>query len=257
MKTKNILHFLNRTLFKTAILLLLLPACELSDKAGKTSDDPYNGIRKGYRKDGTLLSAVSYKDSVRHGVAKNYYRDGTLKIKMTYDKGIKHGDAITYYEDGDVYQVTPFVNGKREGIQKRYYPGNKLMAEIPFKDNEQVPGLKEYNKDGRLITKEERIVFRLVDKTAFENRFELHMQLSDKARNAQFTREVIKENGEPDFTVGLISEGGTAMLEYYVRPGQSLMQKVHIIAKRKTRLGNTEVFRGQYNLAVENTKRFY
>lgn len=252
----NTLHFLRHALFKTAILLLLLPACELSDNAGKASDDPYNGIRKGYRKDGTLISAVTYKDSVRHGIAKNYYRDGTVKLKMTYVNGIKHGDAITYYEDGDIYQVTPFVNGKREGIQKRYYPDNKLMAEIPFKDNEQIPGLKEYSKDGRLLTKEERIVFRLVDKTAFENKFELHMQLSDKARNAQFTREVRKENGDLDFTAGLISEGGKAMLEYYVRPGTLLMQKVHIVAKRKTRLGNTEVFRGQYNLALENTKRF-
>ena len=256
MRKKNALQFLRCALFKTAILLLMLPACELTDRAGKEPDDPYNGIRRGYRKDGTLISAVTYKDSVRHGIAKNFYRDGTVKLKMTYVNGIKHGDAITYYENGDIYQVTPFINGKREGIQKRYYPGNILMAKVPFQNNNQVPGLKEYNKDGRLITKNERIVFRLVDKTAFENKFELHIQLSDNARNARFYREVIKENGEVDYTIGLVSEGGRAMLEYYVPPRHSLMKTVNITAKRRTRLGNTEVFRSRYNLAVENTKRF-
>ncbi|MFW5707128.1 MAG: toxin-antitoxin system YwqK family antitoxin [Bacteroidota bacterium] len=237
-------------------IFLLAAACNTIPDAGKMPEDPYNGVRKSYRKDGTLISSVTYKDSIRHGLARNYYRDGTVKLELHYENGKKHGEAVTYYENGDVYQVTPYINGSREGIQKKYYSGNILMAEIPFKDNKQVPGLKEYSKKGKLLTKDDRIVFRLADKTAFENKFELHMQMSDKSRHTRFSREMIDDQGDLIFIIDLETEGGKAMQEFYVRPGQSLMEKIHIVATRKTRLGNTEIFKGQYNLAIENTKRF-
>jgi hypothetical protein len=256
MKTKEKREIFRNIFFYTALLLISAAACNVVPETAEIPEDPYNGVRKNYRKDGTIISTITYKDSIRHGIARNYYNDGTIKLEMNYEKGEKHGEAISYYENGEVYQVTPYINGSREGIQKRYYPGNILMAEIPFKNNEQVPGLKEFSKDGRLLTKNDRIVFRLVDKTAFENKFELHMEMSDKSRHTRFSREVINEYGDLIFTIDLITEGGKAMQEFYVPPGHSLMERVHIVGKRKTRLGNTEIFKGQYNLAVENTKRF-
>lgn len=253
MKTKNNWNILRNSLFRIAILLFLLPACNQPEKAVITLEDPYNGIRSRYRNDGTVISTVTYKDSIRHGVARNYYRDGSVKLEMNYFKGVKHGEAITYYENGDIYQVTPFVYGKREGIQKRYYPGKKLMAEIPFRDNKQVPGLKEYSEDGRLLTKDDKIVFRLVDKTAIENMFELHIQMSDNSTHTRFYREIRYEDIDLDLTIDLLTEAGKTMLEFYVGRGQSFEESVFIIGKRQTRLGNTEIFEARYNIVAENT----
>jgi len=253
MKAKNNWKIFRHSLFRIAILLFLLPACDQPEKTVIIQEDPYNGIRSRYRNDGTLISTVTYKDSIRHGLARNYYRDGSVKLEMNYVKGVKHGEAITYYENGDVYQVTPFVNGKREGIQKRYYHGNKLMAEIPFKDNKQVPGLKEYSENGRLLTKDDRIVFRLVDKTAIENMFELHIQMSDNSTHTRFYREIKYEDSDLNLIIDLLTEKGKTMLEFYVGRGQSFEERVFIIGKRQTRLGNTEIFEAQYNLVVENT----
>jgi hypothetical protein len=253
MKTKNNWKTFRHSLFWFALLLFLLPACDQPEKAVVTKNDPYNGVRSRYRNDGTLLSTITYKDSIRHGVARNYYRDGSVKLEINYIKGVKHGDAITYYENGDIYQVTPFLDGKRDGIQKRFYPGNKLMAEIPFRDNKQVPGLKEYSDDGRLLTKDDRIVFRLVDKTSIENMFELHVQMSDNSPHTRFYREIKYEDSDLNLTIDLLTEAGKTMLEFYVGRGQSYEEKVFIIGKRQTRLGNIEIFEAQYNIAVKNT----
>jgi hypothetical protein len=253
MKTKSNWKILRHSLFRFAILLFMLPGCSQPEEAVITQEDPYNGVRSRYRNDGTLLSTVTYMDSIRHGIARNYYRDGSVKLEMNYANGVKHGDAITYYESGDIYQVTQFVNGKREGIQKRYYPGNKLMAEIPFSNNKQVPGLKEYSEDGRLLTKDDRIVFRLVDKTAIENMFELHITMSDNSPHTRFYREIRYEDSDLNLTIDLLTEKGKTMLEFYVGRGQSYEERVFIIGKRQTRLGNIEIFEAQYNVAVKNT----
>ena len=220
-------------------------------------EDPYNGTRKTYREDGTLMAAVSYKDSIRDGVARNYFRNGVIQLEMTYVKGLRHGNAISYYENGNVYQVTPYVDGKRQGIQRKYYEGHVLMAEIPFEDNRQVKGIKEYSKSGNMITREAKIVFSLVDKTAFEDSFELNIQLSDGSRNVKFSRYFPDSNSEVELNYPISTIDGKATLTFIVPPGRSWMERIYIEGERKTRLGNMEVFKASYNLAVENTKRFY
>lgn len=247
----------NHLKFYSALVLLFFTMATGCNLINSNDDDPYNGLRKSYRKDGTLLAEVEYKDSLRHGVARNYYTNGKVKIEMIYEKGIRHGLSKYYYENGDLYQATPYVNDKIDGIQKKYYEGGQLMAEIPYKNDKLTVGLKEYNKDGELITKDTRVVFKLLDKTAFENKYDLQITLSDNARNAQFSRVLRTSSGSDalipydDYTTR-----GKALVPFYVSPGSSHMEELIIRATRKTRLNNTEVIEAKYNLAIENRKRF-
>jgi len=239
-------------------VLLMSISCEPSGEKEKQANDPYNGVRKTYGEDGSLLSEINYKDSIRDGLARNYFRNGKVQTEVNYVKGVKEGESKSYYEDGGLYLVTPYVKGKRHGIQKKYYPGNKLMAEIPFEDNEQTTGLKEYSKTtGEMITKKTHLVFNLIDNTAFKNEVDLEVKLSDNARNVKFSRYFPAEKGKKGYSYLLNTRAGKAVETFYVSPGKSRMEKVHIIGKRRTRLGNDEIIKGTYNLAAENRKKSF
>lgn len=239
-------------------VMLMSMSCEPGGEKESKVNDPYNGLRKSYREDGSLLSEINYKDSIREGLARNYFRNGKVQREVNYVKGVMEGESRAYYENGDLHTVTPYVKGKRHGIQKKYYPGNKLMAEIPFEDNEQTVGLKEYSKTtGKMITKETRIVFNLKDNTAFKNEVDLEIKLSDGSRNAKFMRYLPGEKGNKGTSYHLVTIDGKAEETFFILPGASRMEKVHIVGTRRTRLGNDEIIKGTYNLAVENRKRSF
>jgi antitoxin component YwqK of YwqJK toxin-antitoxin module len=243
--------------FQLLVIILIIKglffqACQVSTENTTPKNDPYNGIRRAYRQDGTLLAEVTYKDSIRDGLARNFYKNGKIQLEMTYVKGIRHGDAYTYYEDGDLYQVTPYVHGKRNGIQRKYYKGNVLMAEIPFENNEQVEGIKEYSKDGKLISREARVIFNLIDKTDIENKFDLVIQLSDGSPHAKFSRIEKDNDGKILAVIPIQTDKGKAVESYFLNPGTSKKETIYILAERKTRLGNNQIFFASFNLAVEN-----
>jgi hypothetical protein len=259
MKRSSFLFPLKGILWAGALAVILF-ACDsapVTQQQAAPKEDHYNGIRKTFREGGSLFAEVSYKDSVRDGLARNYYPNGTLQLEMTYVKGLKQGEAYYYYDDGQLYQVTNYVDDLRQGIQKKYHRGNILMAEVPFKDNKQMPGMKEYSKSGKLITKDVRLVFTVVDKTAFEDKFDLVVHLSDGSKIAQYERLLMDEGGELMATIKMNTFEGKAMESYYIPPGGMLNQRIRIRAERKTYLGNTEVFEDSYNLQLENKKRFY
>jgi hypothetical protein len=251
-------HFATRAnLLILVVLVLMIQACTVSPEnpVVVAEEESITGPRRTYRKDGTLLAEVFYKDTLRHGLARNYYRNGNLQLEMTYTEGKKHGEATTYYENGGIYQVIPYVNGKSEGIGKRYYPNGALMAEIPLENDQQMQGMKEYSKNGKLLTKETHIIFRLEDKTAEDNVFELFYQLSDQSPHARFIRYFPDEDGSIKEFYHVATEKGVASEEFRVSPGRKLNSRIYIKGERLTRLGNLEVFWGSYNLAVENKQR--
>jgi hypothetical protein len=239
------------------LLLALLYCCGVPAGDPPPADDPYNGIRRSYRPDGSLLAEVTFRDSIRHGPARNYYPNGRVQLELTYEHGVRQGEAIRYYENGDVYQVTPFVDGKRHGIQRRFYENNLLMAEIPFENDVQVVGLKEYSRGGRLITSETRIVFSVIDRTAFHNQVDLMIELSDGDQQVSFSRQYYDADGQPDFIQILPAENGKVVETIFLPPGTFRKDVLHIVAERRTRLGNREVIKGSYTLDVENKKRFF
>ena len=236
------------------LLLAFFYACNLNPAREK--EDPYNGVRRAYNADGTLLAQVTYKDSVRNGLSQHFYRSGKVQLEVNYVNDLKQGDEIMYYENGDLYQVTPFVDGERLGMQKKYYEGDVLMAEIPFLKNERIEGLIEYAKDGKLLISETKIRFQLIDRTAFEDRFDLIYSLTDGPQNIEYSRYVLDDAGKILGTIDLTAIDGKASESFHLAPGRSLRQKIIVRAERKTRLGHQEIITGTYHLSVENKKRF-
>ena len=236
-------------------LLALLGGCGAPGGDSQPADDPYNGIRRSYRSDGSLRAEVTFRDSIRHGLARNYYPNGKVQMEMTYQHGVRHGEAIRYYENGDIYQITPFVDGKRHGIQRRFYENNVLLAEIPFENDEQVEGLKEYSRSGRLLTTETRIVFSVVDRTAFHNKVDLVIELSDGSQQVSFSRYHYDAAGQLDFIQLLPAVNGRVVETITLLPGTFRKDNIHIVAQRDTQLGNKEIIKGRFTLDVENKKR--
>lgn len=253
---KPLSNYMKSASLAVIALAFLLTACDFSGAdADNLQNDPYNGIRRTYRDDGSLLAEVTYLDSVRHGLARNYYKNGKVQTEMMYANGFRHGEAKQFYESGEIFQVTPYVNDKRQGIQRKYYNGGMLMAEIPFENNNQVQGTKEYSRTGKLITRDVKIVFTLVDKTAFEDKFELISQLSDGSEYVKFFRHFSGSYSKTDLSYPINTVKGKAVEIFNLWPGHTHKEKIYIRGERTTSLRNKEIFTATYNLDIENKKQ--
>lgn len=205
-----------------------------------------------FGKDGVKRSQVTFKKGFHHGVGYNFYADGKVKNEIHYKEGYKDGVSKWYYKTGILYRETIYKEGRKEGIQKKYYEDGKLKAEIPYENNKVMPGLKEYRKDGTQITKYPKLRFQEIDKIAFENKLTLKIYLEPKGRKTKYTRIKKLDGEEHDISLSRQTTNGAAYIEYFLRPGRSVMEKVKIRVKTTTKLGNTLVIIRTYNLAAEN-----
>jgi hypothetical protein len=205
-----------------------------------------------FRKDGTKKNAVTFRNGFHDGVGYNYYENGKVQNKIHYKEGYKNGTAEWFYKTGILYRITNYDMGIKVGIQKRYYESGELQAEIPYKNNKITEGLKEYKKDGSLITNYPKIIFEEIDKLAFENKLILKVYLSPKGKKTEYLR--LKKIGDEEAPISLSAQtkNGAAFITYPLKPGRSIMEKVKIKVKTKTKLGNTLVLIKKYNLAAEN-----
>jgi MORN repeat variant len=241
------------------ILCFIVSSCDylnFDNSPSNENNNRCNGVVKHYRDDGSLLSTISYKDSLKNGEAKNFYKSGKLQSLLNYKDDKKEGETRVYYENGKLHSITPYVKGRKHGIKKRYYEDGKLNAEIPYINDEVVPGLKEYSKTGKMKTKPVKIVFELKDETAFKDKFVLQMRLSDGSKAAKFSQAFLNKKGEVLGLSYIESKKGVGHIDYILRPGAQVMKKVEIVAERKTYFGNPQVIRGTYNLAIRNKKSF-
>ncbi len=241
------------------IIVLFIAGCQevsQKNKDQQTSPEPEQNdtikIKKSYYSDGSIKSEVPIVEGKRHGIAKNFYSDGTVSHKVVYENGLRHGASKWYYETGELYRETPYVKGKMEGIRKKYYRNGNLKAEIPFRNGYPVRGLKEYNVNGNPVNKNyPEIIFNPIDKLAFENEYILEFRLSDNRKNVKYF--LVKEtDADRKLRIELTSKDGKGKREFYVPPGQFVMEKITILAMTKTKMGNVYVTEKTHNLAIEN-----
>jgi hypothetical protein len=243
-----------RTPISQGLIILFGMLClSCKQKAGTEnphSGDPEQEILVKRREDGTLSSVNQIDEmGIVHGIRVTYYPDGkTVYSKLTLNHGIKHGPFIRYYRNGQIFEHSAYRDGKKHGPARKYYKNGSLLAEFAYDNGILLPGLKEYHRDGTLVTDYPEILFRVEDHLADRNRVDLHMYpMPDRPGIKYYVKQ--SSNGQ-ESRVYLISENGSASMQFYVSPGDTLHKKVEIIAEIPTELGNTMVRELGYDLTV-------
>lgn len=157
---------------------------EVRDASGKLME----GISRNYFENGKLRNEVPVKDGLRDGVAREYYESGQLAAEISYQADVKHGSSKWYYQDGILYQEAAFKSNEKDGLEKKYYNTGELMAVLKWKAGKPMPGLVEYQLNGKEI-KQPSIV---VSKKG--RNFEIRM--SNGATNVRYFRGKLAD-GEP------------------------------------------------------------
>jgi hypothetical protein len=215
-------------------------------------DTVRHGLTRTYSLSGTLFSEVMYLNGRRNGKAINYYPDGKVNSVIYYKENLKIGESVWYYPSGKVYRVTPYLNGEAEGMQKIFYESGKLQAEIPYSNGKKCPGLKEYLENGkpRLVPE---ILLEADDRVALSGIFTLRISLSNQSRTVKYYLGL--KNGTPclsGYETSISSRGGVGVYELPVFRGQTVMEKLDIIAVETTSFGNERILHKTYNLALRN-----
>ena len=212
-----------------------------------------HGITKNYNKHGILLSKVNYVDGKKEGKTINYYTTGKVHSTIMYKNNRKNGYAVWYYENGKPYSINPFVNNKLNGIKKKYHENGKLFAEIPYKDEYPGIGLKEYTAEGKLITDYPKIIVEEINQIKFNNKYILKIYLSNRSRSAKFYIDDLYDGKYlRNYVYEIPAQQGVATRIYEVPPGYAKFEKINIIAKVNTRLGNPYITQRTYNLAIKH-----
>jgi antitoxin component YwqK of YwqJK toxin-antitoxin module len=219
----------------------------------QVKDNKRHGITRNYSSNGRLISTVNYVNGKKDGKTTNYYSAGKVHSTILYKNGVREGDAVWYYKSGRPYSINPYVNNKLNGVQKKYYENGKLQAEIPYWDGQPGIGLKEYTPEGKLITKYPKIIIQEVNQITTSDKFILKIYLSNHSGNVQFYLDDLDQRKYlKKYMYEIPVQDGVATRLYDVPPGYVKFQKINIIAKVKTDLGNIYVTQRTYNLAIQH-----
>lgn len=233
--------------------MLMSPSCRVStehsdyDNLGSNSEVV---IRK--RADGTVSSVNQVDESgMVDGIRVTFYGDGkTTYSRTTFSHGIKQGPAVRYYRNGQVFEHSGYQDGKKQGPARKFYMNGTLMAEYTYDQGIVQPGLEEFDRQGVLIDDYPEIKFREFDHLASRNRIDLEMYCTRKGIGVKYYRRITDMGNQS--RVYLISEKGSAMLQFYVKPGETINENIEITAEIPTELGNILVKNLSYKLIVSN-----
>jgi len=212
-----------------------------------------NGITKKYDEIGRLISTAELKDDKYEGWMIKYNpKNQKITAKALYKNDQQDGPATLYYADGQLYREMKYVNGRIDSLVKTYWPGGKLQAEVWFRMGEPAIGLKEYDKEGHLI-KQPAIVVTEINQVSLLNKLTLKISLSDNTKKVNFfSGELSEDKYLSSKTPGIYDVDGVASLIFNVPRHETVMKKISIISRSRTRYGNTLVLHRYYNLAASN-----
>jgi antitoxin component YwqK of YwqJK toxin-antitoxin module len=241
-----------RALTAITILLIFCTSCFQRDSTASLNKEI---VKKYYYSDNkTLYIEVPYVNGIVHGTSKQYFKDGKVFEQVEYVHGVKHGITLRYHENGKLSQETPYDSGRVHGIQKKYRKDGNLLYEAPYHYDKPCVGLKEYYTSGRQVDKYPEMVITTDNKILTDHRFSLRVSLSGNIKRVEFFKGALTDGkyiGENVETLWM-EKPGVARLDYYLPSGTFVMEKINIIARFKTELGNYKIIQKQFNLAEEN-----
>ena len=204
------------------------------------------------RKDGTRSSVNQLDEHDRvHGIRITFYADGnTIYSRQSFDHGKMHGPSAWYYKNGQISSQASFVQGKKQGLAKKFYNNGEIQAIIEYDNGHPLPGLKEYDDEGELLTDYPEVTFWEEDLLKEQARINLHFSIPNKHQKVKYF--IIDSSYGTKSRVPLITENGAAKTKFYVRPGETIERKVEIIAEIKSSYGNPCVYELSYDLKASN-----
>lgn len=125
-----------------------------------------------------------------------------------------------------------------------------MLAEFEYDHDIVSPGLKEYTREGALITDYPEFRFREAHALERSHRVALIIFTMPGTPGTKYYLKT-RSNGQ-EGRIYLISEGGSASIRRFVLPGTTLNEKVEIITEIPTALGNVLVKHADYHLLVSN-----
>lgn len=212
-----------------------------------------NGITKNYDNRGRLISTAEYINDKREGWLINYNPENEkMMAKAFYKNDEQNGQVFQYYREGMLFRESSYVKGRVNGVIKTYWPDGKLKAENTYKMGQPAVGLKEYDKSGNLI-EQPVIVIKEINQAALLNRVLVKIFLSDGNHNVEFYQADLVEGKyfSPIYSKYWI-ENGVTTIEYPSFRGNTIIKKLRIVAKAKTKYNNTLILYRTYNLAIIN-----
>ena len=81
------------------------------------------GPWKFYNEQAALVNEFNYKDGKKDGLQKNFYDTGVIKSEETDSMDVLHGMSRFYNEEGELTRQSNFVNGIETGISKEFSNG--------------------------------------------------------------------------------------------------------------------------------------
>lgn len=111
---------------------------ELENKQGlmvlKSTDTPFTGLVKDFRRDGSLLSCSFMVEGRFHGVSEGYHTNGVLQVSEHYQSGLSHGKRTTWYANGSTQTVAHLSDGMINGDFLRFHENGTLAEKVPMLD---------------------------------------------------------------------------------------------------------------------------
>lgn len=237
------------------ILTMFVISCVESPGKKEKKESKNEDVVVAKYSDGTIRAEIQMKDGKKNGKALEYYKSGKLYREIYYVDGKKEGIAKRFFENGKIAQETNYKNDKIHGIQRKFREDGKLASEATYFEDQPCSGVKEFLVDGRPKDNYPKIIITPVDKTLIDGTYTLQLSLSDKVKEVEyFTGKLSKENyiGMEASKVWTTDKYGKADITYNVAPGTFIMDKINVIAKIKTPLGNYYITQRSFNVAAEN-----
>ena len=222
----------------------LKSVCQVKDKKR-------DGICKYYNEDGSLKGRTEFKLNKFHGKSISYYKNGKVKAEAYYLNHQKDGTWKYFYSNGKTRIIENYRYDELNGLKQKFYENGKLMMENEYLNGKPSIELKEYDEKGNLIDNKTEIEIEVIDNIALTNEYILKLSLSSKSQRVKYYQGKLTEGKFlPPLYNEIPSKYGVGTYKIYIYRGTTMMEKINLIAKKKTKLGHTQIITKTYNLAV-------
>lgn len=193
-----------------------------------------------YYANGKLKSLQYLKHGKREGSWRKYNEEGNVVEEMQYKDNLLDGFATKYtYRSLKLLQKRQYKHGLKNGKQEFYHQNGKPMAVVYFTDNHPCLGTEEWDEKGEKINNDFTISVREENTILVNGKLRFHITLSQPRDDDEMQVISDKDSSHcPTALYNILRENDEFLVEYKVPRGGFVMEKLKLLAIRKTAFGN-------------------